>query len=782
MPVTPTYPGVYIEEIPSGAHPITGVATSIGAFVDFFPRGSLGEATQIFSWSDFERQFGGLDTRSEASYAVQQFFLNGGTDAYVVRTTSATSGKGATKAVIVLMDKTGGSNIVLATAASEGQWGNNVRLDVDYGTTDPTRLFNLTISEVQLQGAKAQVVNTETFRNLSLDSTSPNYAPNIVNNGSQLADLTMISASGRPAQTGTTSAGFGGLGRAWVAATDFAVGDMIVDGNGNLEQVTAIAGAGTSGAAAPAWPTAVGNTVTDNQVTWRLLATGRSFLPPWRQNATYSVGDAILDSNGNMQVVTAAGTSGATTPAWPKAMGNTVADNTVTWKLESMPILSVAFAGALQVLLNGVMFTQTIDLTTVKAPEDLSWSWLAGQLQSLIRAVDPSLINATVNVIGGASTLAYLQIKSGTGNPADYLELKDTGGSTLAGNLQLTANVQQFSLGSGVAVQAQAFPGSPPAPQPGSDGTWDAGTDATGMTTGLIGDAVGKTGMYALLDVDLFNILCIPATMLLPDSNAAQVATNATALCDQRRAFYILDVPQLAGSRDSVTGIMNWLDQNASLRNRNAALYFPRLGIADPLNNYQLRTIAPSGTIAGVYARTDVTRGVWKAPAGTEATLAGAQALEYQLIDGENGVLNPLAINCLRNFPVYGSICWGARTLNGADQMEDDYKYIPVRRLALYLEESLYRSLKWVVFEPNDEPLWSLIRLNVTAFMQDLFRQGAFQGSTPQQAYLVKCDSETTTSLDQQRGVVNIVVGFAPLKPAEFVIIRIQQLAAQSAT
>ena len=152
------------------------------------------------------------------------------------------------------------------------------------------------------------------------------------------------------------------------------------------------------------------------------------------------------------------------------------------------------------------------------------------------------------------------------------------------------------------------------------------------------------------------------------------------------------------------------------------------------------------------------------------------------MIDAENGVLNPLAINCVRNFPVYGIICWGARTSYGADQLEDEWKYIPVRRLALYLEESLYRGTKWVVFEPNDEPLWAQIRLSVGAFMQDLFRQGAFQGSTPQSAYLVKCDSETTTSLDQARGVVNILVGFAPLKPAEFVILQIQQLAGQTGT
>jgi uncharacterized protein len=158
------------------------------------------------------------------------------------------------------------------------------------------------------------------------------------------------------------------------------------------------------------------------------------------------------------------------------------------------------------------------------------------------------------------------------------------------------------------------------------------------------------------------------------------------------------------------------------------------------------------------------------------------QDLEVNLTDAENGMLNPHGINCLRAFPIIGRVAWGARTLRGADMLADEYKYIPVRRLALYIEESLYRGLKWVVFEPNDEPLWAQIRLNVGAFMHNLFRQGAFQGTTPQKAYFVKCDKETTTQNDIDRGVVNIVVGFAPLKPAEFVILKIQQMAGELQT
>jgi hypothetical protein len=307
------------------------------------------------------------------------------------------------------------------------------------------------------------------------------------------------------------------------------------------------------------------------------------------------------------------------------------------------------------------------------------------------------------------------------------------------------------------------------------------GTEPDG--TALIGDQTSKTGLFALEAVDLFNILCIPRTAIVSGTNALSptaattVISVATQYCEKRRAFFIVDTPN---NVDSVQEIKEWL--GAAARHKNTALYFPRTQIADPMDNFRLRSVGASGTVAGLYARTDSARGVWKAPAGTEATLVGVQGFDYKLNDPENGTLNPLAINCLRNFPVYGNICWGARTLDGSDQQASEWKYVPVRRLALFIEESLFRGTQWVVFEPNDEPLWAQIRLNVGAFMHNLFRQGAFQGSTPREAYLVKCDKETTTQNDINLGIVNILVGFAPLKPAECVIIKIQQLAGQVAT
>jgi hypothetical protein len=205
-----------------------------------------------------------------------------------------------------------------------------------------------------------------------------------------------------------------------------------------------------------------------------------------------------------------------------------------------------------------------------------------------------------------------------------------------------------------------------------------------------------------------------------------------------------------------------------------SAMYFPRLDIPDPLMQYRPRSVGASGTVAGVYARTDANRGVWKAPAGTDAGLNGAQVVEV-LTNADSGTLNQQGLDALRNFPVFGNVVWGARTLDGADQFASDYKYVPVRRLTCYIEMSLLNGTQWAVFEPNDETLWASLRLAVDNFMAPLAQQGAFY------TYFVRCDATTTTQIDINRGVCNIIVGFAPVKPAEFIVIQIQQLAGQTA-
>ncbi|WP_394840115.1 phage tail sheath subtilisin-like domain-containing protein [Pendulispora rubella] len=282
----------------------------------------------------------------------------------------------------------------------------------------------------------------------------------------------------------------------------------------------------------------------------------------------------------------------------------------------------------------------------------------------------------------------------------------------------------------------------------------------------------GGGGLVLLDDVDLFNLLSVPG---LQDTAAIQLLS---AYCHQRRALLLVDAKKAA----TITTVPTDAGDLHTSDSSYAALYFPWITAPDPAADNRLRAFPPSGFVAGIYARTDAGRGVWKAPAGTEATLVGASRVTTTMTDVENGLLNPKGVNCIRDFSGYGTVVWGARTLDGNDEIGSEWKYVPVRRTALFIEETLYRALKWVVFEPNDEPLWAQIRLNVGAFMNDLFRQGAFQGTTPKDAYFVKCDKETTTQSDINKGIVNVVVGFAPLKPAEFVIVRIQQIAGPIAT
>ncbi len=246
-----------------------------------------------------------------------------------------------------------------------------------------------------------------------------------------------------------------------------------------------------------------------------------------------------------------------------------------------------------------------------------------------------------------------------------------------------------------------------------------------------------KEGIYALRKADLFNLLSIPPPTRDGDTDP-DVYSNAAKLCVDKRAMLIVDSP-FAWGESAATAAANAIGGLEDIGiigtfARNAALYFPRIRQSDPLRDGQTETFVPSGMIAGIMARTDTNRGVWKAPAGIDASLNGVRGLQVNLSDDENGLLNPLGINCLRSFPVTGRVVWGARTLRGADQFTDEWKYIPVRRTALFIEESLFRGTKWVVFEPNDEPLWAQIRLNVGAFMQNLFRQGRIPGHNTQRS------------------------------------------------
>ena len=290
----------------------------------------------------------------------------------------------------------------------------------------------------------------------------------------------------------------------------------------------------------------------------------------------------------------------------------------------------------------------------------------------------------------------------------------------------------------------------------------------------MVAAGADRTGLYSLDDVDLFNLLVIAPH--LPSGDVDPVVLGAAhAYCQKRRAILLVDGP---AAWSVAPDVVSAAAGGVGAIGANAAVYFPRLRAVNPLNADQVESFPAAGAVAGVIARIDARRGVWKSPAGREATLLGVSGLTRTLASDQLGALTRMGINCLREIAPSRPVVWGARTAAGADSPGSEWKYLSVRRTALLIEESLYRGTQWAAFEPNDEPLWASLRTCVGNFLDALFRAGAFQGASPRDAYFVRCDRSTTTEADIDQGVVNILIGFAPLKPAEFVIIRIQQVAA----
>jgi phage tail sheath protein FI len=311
----------------------------------------------------------------------------------------------------------------------------------------------------------------------------------------------------------------------------------------------------------------------------------------------------------------------------------------------------------------------------------------------------------------------------------------------------------------------------------------EAGDGALLDEAAYLGSAEDRTGLHALRRADLFNLLCSPPDARGGDT-APAVHREALGLCVERRAMLVVDPPAAWRDADAIARDSHRFPGSLGIEGlaaRNAVLYFPRLHEPDPMLAGEVDTFAPCGAVAGVMARTDHALGVWRTPAGLDATLECVPGLDVAVTDADNALLNPLGVNCLRDLPTAGPVVWGSRTLRGADAQADEYKYLPVRRLALHIEESLLRGTQWAAFEPNGEPLWARLRLDVDDFMHALFRKGAFRGSKAVQAYFVRCDAQTTSQADVAMGLVNIEVGFAPLRPAEFVVIHVGQAAGRAA-
>ena len=632
MPVTPTYPGVYIEEIPSGVRTITGVATSITAFVGRTLRGPTDEPITINGYADFERTFGGLWAGSRLAYAVRDFFLNGGSQGIIVRAfkpyfaDEAERSKAEIAAKVVADAAVGDSPTAAATAA---------RTKADTYVTEPEKTAADTVAKAAETAAKPIDATKEVVKKAA-DDTVAIAAPKI---------YTILGIAGL-----TLQAAYPGSWGQWLRAiVDVDVSEAAAQ-EMNLQKTDLF-------------------------------------------NLT------IRDTSPGGRV---------------EQFRNLTVDVTKTRNI----------VGVLEAESKLVRYSGTAPTTLPKKIDDAHKASELAQ-KVIVDEVTEAEMGLTRKLMDDPNAVVTAE-RTAVKTAKDKLKTSD-----------------------GQQIDKDSFIGA------GKEGL--------------------KKGLFALEKADLFNLMCLPPYKDDQiDVDAALIAT-AAAYCEKRRAFLIVDPPSTWKDKDTAKSKVD----TVGTRSKNAALFFPRLRQPDPLKEDRMDNFVPSGAVSGIFARTDTQRGIWKAPAGLDATLVGIPELSVPLTDPENGELNPIGINCLRTMPAAGRVVWGARTLQGDDRLASEWKYIPVRRTALFIEESLYRGLKWVVFEPNDEPLWAQIRLNVGAFMHNLFRQGAFQGTTPRDAYFVKCDKETTTQNDINLGIVNVVVGFAPLKPAEFVIIKLQQMAGQ---
>jgi phage tail sheath protein FI len=646
-----TYPGVYIEELPSGVHTITGVATSIAAFAGWAPQGSVDEAVLVQSWLDYQSQFGGLDQRSLLGYAVNQFFGNGGHQAYIVRVaqmSAITTGTGtAPSSGGVTVPATGGS--LAFTAKTVGGWSNSYGIQI---VPDPSPATTFSLLVVYAP-AGAPLAVMETFPGLTA-SASPTITSNFVT----------MTVNGPP--TANPAAGF-----------------FAMSGGADGDGVNVPAAAEASGTIYQPSSTTLGFTFTaNNPGAW-----------------------------GNLIAISAKPQSAAMDPTGTRF---------------SLNVITVGPGGVMQVVetynnLSVVVGDPFYVVTVLNADSAYVSVVAAGVATQALNNAQPSTISAT--------------------SPTPLT------GSFLAGGYD------------GIVLDPTLD---------NSGGQFETALNTAGTATGGL-----VYGIHLLDRVPIFNLLCVPGESDPQAISALQAYCAASTI----RAFYIVDCKQT----DTFKTLENGPPSGTTgLVAANSAFYFPWVSAPDPLAGSRPRAFPPCGFVAGIYAATDASRGVWKAPAGIDASLSGIQGLEFNLTDLENGTLNTQAINCLRQFRVYGNVVWGSRTLQGNDQAGSQWKYVPIRRFALFLETSLYDGTQWAVFEPNDSTLWGQLRMNIGSFMQGLFLQGAFQGTTPSQAYFVKCDGENNpqTSIDQ--GIVNVTVGFAPLYPAEFVVIQIQQMAGQT--
>jgi phage tail sheath protein FI len=769
MPVQVSYPGVYIQEISSGSRTITGVSTSVALFIGMAEQGLLGTPVRTLSLTEFQRMFGATNSLGELHDQVTQFFLNGGSTAWIIRVA-----KDAVAASVTLDAEDGTSAVLELTARSAGIIGNSLRALVDYNTPSPESTFNITIQLLGTDtGGNVVVVASETFKNLSMNPTAGNYAIDTITNKSEL--VTAAAGGGGSAQAGYSLWGLleaTGVSNARLNSAIGSAGSFNISVDGGPFVLVTLSGA------------VADDSDLESKINLALAPTGSSItVDRMTLDGTNSAYQITSGVGGSVRFAPAATNDVAVTMQMGAAQGGVDVDGYAglrpapTGLFASLAVQTYATFAARMALLCGVNTSTiaSITLTDINGATGVpvaAWpasggNFSAGSITtpSLRNVAEnlSTLVNALNTTVGSTWTATLTGLRLGMtasfgGDNGDITATLTSSTPDLKTSVLYTnavANVTRYTLGSSAGSYQTSGPAASDGSRPESD------------DYAIAYDTASR-------EIDLFNILILPRADQQTDTHRAALWGNASVFAKGRRAILLVDPPEAWDSISDVTSEIANL--RIGIATDYAALYWPRIKVSTTSGT---KPIDPSGALAGVMARTDSARGVWKAPAGLEANLLGVRGVEYPMSDADNGVINPQAVNAIRVFP-NGVVSWGARTMVGFDNSgNDDYKYLPIRRLALYIEESLYRGLKWAVFEPNDDRLWRQMRSSAGAFMNNLFRLGAFAGQKASDAYFVACSSETTTQNDINLGIVNVVVGFAPLKPAEFVVITLQQQAGE---
>jgi phage tail sheath protein FI len=802
MPVQVRYPGVYVQEVPSGVRAITGVSTSVAAFIGMTTRGRMDVPTRVLSFGDYERAFGNDTVISEMTDQVRQFFQNGGREAFITRIASGHA------SATVNIENAGSDAVVMTLTAKEaGVDGNMICAEVDYATPSPESTFNMRIFRHVVNAfGELEVQAEENLQNLSMAPSQGRFVESVVNQQSRLVDVEVSSTINASVPR---FAGYSLSGLVLDATVPFdpdirlALNAITAAGNNRIQIsvddspfVTALLPELVDTTTPfSEWQTSINTALNlfGVQLTIALVPgpTGAQYLRLLSNNA----------DGGSVHIAPAATNDAAVALQLGVAQGGLEVNGYANQRPAPTGFFATlgVLSGAGLVALNGFAEAQKQDLAnwTLSDSSGGAHSGVAQPITFPGTATDPMYVGAAFppsgvflgslrNVHENLQFLANA-IAANTGNlwraavqgQGHRMVLTPSYGGVNADTTATLASGPGYDLGTGLFT---ANPNVRAYSLGGGGIATDYQTPGTPGNNGGVPSTQDYRDAFAVIDrqVDLFNLLILPRANGQSDTQREALWGPASSFCLSRRAFLLMDPRSEGNDWSTVNEIASEILQlRIGLVKDHAAIYWPRLVIA---TNGTTKAIDPSGSIAGLMARIDANRGVWKAPAGIEADIRGIRSVDHSMSDPENGVINPQAVNAIRVFP-NGIVSWGARTMDGFDNSGNlDYKYVPVRRLALFIEESLYRGLKFAVFEPNDEPLWAQIRLAAGAFMNNLFRQGAFQGQKASDAYFVKVDAETTTQNDINLGIVNVVVGFAPLKPAEFVIITIQQMAGQVQT